>query len=109
MVFNLTRKTVLSEKIALKKGIGKFFGLLTKDKAEPIVFKTHFGIHTFFLKFPIDLVVLSNEKKVVFVKENIKPNRIVVWNIKYSLVIELPRGFIKKSNTKKGDILEFNL
>ncbi len=109
MVFNLTKKTILSEKISLQKGFGKFFGLLRKNKAEPIVFKTRFGIHTFFLKFPIDLVVLSNDRKVVFIKENIMPNKIVLWNIKYNLVIELPKGYIKKSNTKKGDILEFNL
>lgn len=109
MVLNVTKKTVLSKNLSEKKGFGKLLGLLTKNKAEPIIFKTWFGIHTFFLKFPIDLVVVSKEKRVVFVKENITPNRIVVWNIRYSVAIELPKGYIKKSNTKKGDILKFNL
>lgn len=109
MVLNLTKNSVVSEKTELKKGLEKVLGLLTKTKPEAIALKTRFGIHTFFLKFPIDLIVLSKEKKVVFLKENIKPNRIVIWNIKYNLAIELPSGSIKKSNTKKGDILEFNL
>jgi hypothetical protein len=109
MILNLTKKSVLSEKVYIRKGFGKFIGLLTKKKAETIVFKTRFGIHTFFLTFPIDLVVLSKEKKVVFIKENVTPNKIVIWNIKYNEVIELPKESIKKSNTQIGDILEINL
>lgn len=109
MILNATKKTVLSEKMSVKRGFGKFLGLLSKKRAETLVFKTRFGIHTFFLKFPIDLIVISKEKRVVFVKKNIMPNKIVVWNIKYNVVIELPKGYIKKSNTKIGDILEFNL
>ncbi len=109
MLFNVTKKTVVSEKMLEKKGVGKIIGLLAKNKAEAVFFKTRFGIHTFFLKFPIDLIVLSKEKKIVFLKRGVKPNRIVLWNIKYNFVIELPEGYIKKSNTQIGDILKLNL
>lgn len=109
MILNVTKKSVLSEKESVKTGFGKFIGLLKNKNADVIVFNTRFGIHTFFLKLPIDLIVLSKIGKVVFVKENVMPNRVVIWNIKYNKVIELPNGYVKKSNTKIGDILEFNL
>lgn len=78
-------------------------------KPKAIIFNTRFGIHTFFLKFPIDLIILNKDNRVIKIKEEVFPNRIVFWNPKYNLVIELPRGSINKSKTKKGDLIEFNL
>lgn len=108
MILNSSKKTVLSETEYEKRGFGKLVGLLGKKKAETLVFNTRFGIHTFFLRFPIDVIILSNKNKVVFIRKNLKPNRIFVWNVKYSRIIELPSGKIEKSNTKNGDILEFS-
>jgi uncharacterized membrane protein (UPF0127 family) len=109
MILNSSKNTVLSEKEYEKKGLGKIIGLIGRKKESTVVFKTRFGIHTFFLKFPIDVVILSNKNEVVFLKQKMMPNRILIWNIRYDKVIELPNGKIEKSNTKIGDILEFNL
>ena len=62
--------------------------------------KTHFGIHTFGLKFPIDILILNNNNKVVSIKENLKPNKIFLWNPIYEKVVELPRGTIEKKAIK---------
>ncbi len=78
----------------------KIQGLIGKDKPQTIMIKTHFGIHTFGLKFPIDVLILSNENKVVSMKENLKPNRIFLWNPMYEKVIELPSGTIEKVQIK---------
>lgn len=78
----------------------KIQGLIGKDKAQTIMIKTHFGIHTFGLKFPIDVLILNNENKVVSMKENLKPNRIFLWNPIYERVIELPSGTIEKKAIK---------
>jgi hypothetical protein len=72
-------------------------GLIGYEKPEPIMFLTRFGIHTFGLKFPIDVLVLDKNNKVVKLVENLKPNNLFDWPIKYNRVIELPTGYIKKN------------
>lgn len=78
-------------------------GLLNSEKPHAIYFRTRFGIHTFGLKFPIDVIILDNNINVVRLKENLKPNRIFLWNPIHNRVIELPVGEIKKSKTEIGD------
>lgn len=78
----------------------KIQGLIGKDKPYTLLIKTHFGIHTFGLKFPIDVLILNNENKVVSIRENLKPNRIFLWNPRYEKVIELPKGTIRKNEIK---------
>jgi uncharacterized membrane protein (UPF0127 family) len=105
MLVNQTRQTVLSEKLTFLKHAGKVKGLLGKTKPETIVFETRFGIHTFFLKFPIDLLVLNNKRCVVLAR-SVKPNRMIIWNPLYKIVIELPAGTIRKSATNLGDLIK---
>ena len=104
MIQNVTRNSVLAKNFSFKKSFGAMKGLLGKNKPEAIVFETRFGIHTFCLQFPIDLIVLDN-KNSVKVAKTIKPNRIVLWNIKYKTVIELPVNTLIKTGTKIGDII----
>lgn len=107
MFINKTKNTFILKNFSTLKGVKKLIGLMGKEKSEIVIFKTRFGIHTFFLKFPIDLVIVSKNKKVVFIKQSLKPNRIVFWNFRYNTVIELPEGFIKKSGINIGSILKF--
>ena len=107
MIENTTKKTIVSQKFSKKKGLGKLRGLIGNKPSQTLIFKTRFGIHTFFLSSPIDLIVIDKNKKVVFIKKKVKPNRLVFWNIKYDTVIEMPSGTLEKSKTRKGDILKF--
>lgn len=77
-------------------------GLIGAKNATPLFFLTRFGIHTFFLSFPIDVIVLDDQNTVVIQKEQLQPNRIFFWNPVYSRVLELPVGFIKKYHIQKG-------
>lgn len=85
--------------------IDKMRGLIGYKKAETIFFKTRFGIHTFGMRFPIDVVILDGQNIVVKTKENLRPNKIFVWSWKYDTVIELPAGEIKRQKIKEGNIL----
>ncbi len=80
-------------------------GLLRKSNPRTMLFKTHFGIHTFFLKEPIDVIVLDEQFKIVKITENLKINKLFFWNPKYFLVIELPKNTIRLSKTKTKDRL----
>ena len=80
-------------------------GLLQYDKPIALIFHTRFGIHTFGLKYPIDVIILNKDGKVVKIRENLQPNRIFLWNPRYAKVIELPEETIRRLKTKVGDQL----
>lgn len=109
MIKNISKNTIVSKDYSYKTGLSKTKGLLFNKTAKTLVFKTGFGIHTFFMKFPIDLMILNNKMKVVFIKEHIKPNRVIFWNPKYTLVVEMPQGSISKSKTSPGDIISLHI
>lgn len=105
VLYSQSRKVVITNELKIAKSIlDKFFGLLIKSNPSSLLFKTRFGIHTFFLKKPIDVLVLSSSNKVVKAK-TVKPNSIFVYNPKYATVIELPQNTIKKTKTEIGDNL----
>lgn len=80
----------------------KISGLVGKNNPEPIFFYTSFGIHTFGLKFPIDVVILNKRGKIASIYQGVKPNRIMFWNPRHNIVLELPQGFVKKKSLNLG-------
>ena len=64
------------------------------------------SIHMFFMKFSIDVIFLSKEKKVLKIRHDLGK-----WRIALSLgarsVLELPSGTLAATRTVVGDQLEF--
>lgn len=64
------------------------------------------SVHTFFMKFPIDLVYIDRHRKVKKVRSSVPP-----WRLSACLsarsIIELPAGTILHTQTAPGDQLEF--
>jgi len=60
-------------------------------------------IHTFGMKFPLDIVFISHAGTVIRTIESLQPNRISPFVGKASYVLELPPGMLEISNTKCGD------
>lgn len=83
----------------------KLFGLLKISNPRGLIFRTRFGIHTFFLKSPIDVIVLDKDFKVVKFA-TVKPNKLFFWNPKYTQVVELPEGSIQSTKTSIGDLIK---
>lgn len=50
------------------------------------------SIHTFFMRYSIDIIFLDNKYKVVKVIRNIKPWRVTGYYWRASQVLELPAG-----------------
>ncbi len=63
-------------------------------------------IHTFFMKFPIDVLFLDKELRVVRVLEDLRPWRLSPWVLRARSVLELAGGSLKGS-VSVGDQLEF--
>lgn len=95
---NKTTGKIITKDLKIAKSfLDRFLGLLIKSNPRFLLFKTRFGIHTFFLKEPIDVLVLDKNMRVVTFKPNLKPNRLFFWNPTHNTLIELPEGIIKKS------------
>ena len=64
------------------------------------------AVHTFGMKFPIDVLYLSKQKKVLKIRDNMKRSRMSICLRAHS-VLELPAGFAAQTSTQVGDQLEF--
>lgn len=84
----------------------QLFGLIIKSNPRYMLFKTRFGIHTFFLKEPIDVLVLDKDYKIMHLRENVKPNSLVFWNPRYFNILELPKGTILKNKIRQTQTLQ---
>lgn len=62
-------------------------------------------IHTFFMKFPIDVIFLSAENKVLHIDEQVVPNQIGKRVKGAKKVLELKGGISNKISIHIGDIL----
>ncbi len=87
----------------------KTIGLVGNDKPFPLFLTTRFGIHTFGLKFSIDILILDKSDRVVKIKKGLKPNSLFFWNPIYKKVLELPVGTLNILKIKIGEKIDYLL
>jgi uncharacterized membrane protein (UPF0127 family) len=63
------------------------------------------SVHTFFMKFPIDLVYLDKARKVRKIRKAVPAWRLSACLSAHS-ILELPAGTIEETKTAVGDELE---
>jgi uncharacterized membrane protein (UPF0127 family) len=109
-LINQTKKTVLSENVSIASTFWqRIKGLLGKRFLLPgqsIVLDPCNSVHTFFMRFPIDVLFLDKDYKVLKAIPKLEPNRItrIYW---YSnRVVELPAGRLNFTSTQAGDQLQ---
>lgn len=107
-VRNLTRSVSLGDSVEVAdKGSSRAVGLLKHSALEPghgLWITPCEGIHTFFMKFAIDVVFMDRKRRVRKVVPDLRP-----WKLSFCLpahsVLELPAGIIARTGTAKGDQL----
>ena len=106
---NLTRQTVLADKVEVAdQGATRRKGLLGRDclaEDEGLWILPCESVHTFGMKFSIDLIYLDREKRVRKTRSGVPPWRLSACLSAHS-VIELAPGAIRRSETRPGDRLE---
>ena len=64
------------------------------------------GVHTFAMRFPIDVVYLDADSVVVYMKQNLQPWRVAAVRHKAASVLELPGCTLEPTGTVVGDEIE---
>jgi len=107
---NITRGTILGDAIDIADTSEKRTTGLLKHKelraGEGLWIVPCEGVHTFFMKFALDLVYIDKKHIVRKAVANVVPWRLSMCLPAHSIV-ELPAGTIEPSATRKGDQLAF--
>ena len=64
-------------------------------------------IHTFFMRFPIDVAFLAADGRVLALHHSLKPNRLSKIVLRAQGVLELSAGRLRATDTEVGDIIQF--
>jgi uncharacterized protein len=106
---NVTRGTVLATRLDLAgTGESRRKGLLGRESLLPgegLWIAPCESVHTFFMRFAIDLVYLDRKHRVKKVRDGVGPWRLSACFSAHS-VLELPVGTIRSSQTACGDTVE---
>jgi uncharacterized protein len=84
-------------------------GLLGRDRLEPgegLLLRPASSIHTFFMRFPIDVVFLSDELEVVGIAAELRPWR-TACRRGARAVLELSAGECARRGLSVGDRIRF--
>lgn len=84
-------------------------GLLKHTKLDPgegLWIAPTEGVHTFGMKFPIDVIFLNKKRKILKIRPNMVRARIAI-SLRAHSVLELPAGTVEATGTLKGDTLQF--
>jgi uncharacterized membrane protein (UPF0127 family) len=108
-IVNSNRNTLIGDRIEVADtSFTRLFGLLGKrhlDTGTGLWIKPSSGVHTLGMKFPIDVIGVDKDLKVIRIWPNLIPFRLTSVSMKLRSVIELPAGHIARSNTQLGDQL----
>lgn len=86
----------------------RLFGLLGKSGLEPgsgILIRPSSGVHTFWMRFSIDVVGLDQNLRVLKLWRQLRPWRVTSVSTKIRSVIELAPGQIDACGIEPGDQL----
>lgn len=110
-LINKTKNTVLADKVLFGQDFFKrIIGLLGKkefSQGQALVLKPCAAVHTFFMFFPIDVLFVDSNNKIIAAIPNLQPFRISAFYFSAKFAIELPPGVIKSSLTEKDDRIDF--
>jgi uncharacterized membrane protein (UPF0127 family) len=103
------RGAVLASDVLVASAFGsRLRGLLGRKELAPgegLLLYPCSSVHTFFMAFPIDVVFLDDDWRVVAVSQGMRPWRLsgIRWAAKAAL--ELPAGIVRHTGTASGDYL----
>jgi uncharacterized protein len=107
---NATRGSILGDRIRVAGNAwSRAVGLLGQTRLDPgggLLIDPSSGIHTFGMRFAIDVIALDRHLRVLSLSREIGPFRVAGLSWQTRCVLELPVGTIGGSATQVGDQLQ---
>jgi uncharacterized protein len=109
VIRNETRGTILARDVRRATNPWtRFLGLMgrkTLPPGEALLFPGEKGVHTHFMRFPIDVVFYDRDSTVIEIAHELRPWRFSAYKRKAAGLIELHAGTARASATQVGDRL----
>ena len=109
-ISNPVRQSVLGDRIGVADTtLTRFVGLMGRGSLAPghgLIIRPSNGVHTLWMRFSIDVLLLDKQNRVLSAYRNLRPFRITAINWKAFSALELPPGTIAATNTQLGDQLQ---
>jgi uncharacterized protein len=109
-VRNTTRGSVIGDRIREARSFwSRGRGLMLAPelaRGEGLIIDPCSSIHTFWMRFPIDVLYLDSSGTVIRADERMRPWRVGPVFTGSKWVIELPPGTIAETGTRAGDEIE---
>jgi uncharacterized membrane protein (UPF0127 family) len=106
-IMNMTRQTDLGNRVAVARSFwDRGRGLMFRSGLEDgtgLVIDPCSSIHTMWMRFPIDVLYVSDDGTILRSDPEMKPWRIGPLFVRGKYVIELPPGTLQRSRTERGD------
>jgi uncharacterized membrane protein (UPF0127 family) len=110
-LLNLDTKQVIAEDVKPAYTFWKRFKGLMLTKSMPENLALHLspcsGIHTFLMRYNIDVIYLNDRNEIVGLEESLAPGKTGKRFPEAVSVIELPAGKIKDTSTAAGQAVAF--
>jgi uncharacterized protein len=110
-LIDVTRATTVGTRITIADtSLTRLIGLVGRRRLDAgcgLLIRPSFGIHTFGMLFPIDVVALNKNLQVLKLWHRLIPFRMTSIHLKTDSMLELPAGQIRNCQMKVGDQLEF--
>ena len=105
-----TRGTLIGDRVVVANTtLSRMFGLLPKktlNAGEGLWIRPSSGVHTFFMRFTIDVIGLDKQSRVIKLWPDLVPFRVTSVSTKMNSVVELPAGTIRACQVQVGDQLK---
>lgn len=103
-----TKDIIIGSRIKIANtAVDRLVGLMFSKKlpdCDGLLIEPCNSIHTFFMRYPIDVIFLDRNKKIVKIVRNIKPWRMTWMYWKATSVLEIAGNTLDES-VKEGDLL----
>ena len=106
---NVTKGTVVAERVVWATGAAKRRGLLGTthlDAGAGMYLVPCQWVHTFGMRYPIDVAFLNRDGRVLAVHHALRPNRLSRLVVRADGVLELAAGALRAASTAPGDVIE---
>lgn len=111
-IYNSTKNVIIADSVKVAQNfITRTLGLIPRKSifdGEALIIKPCCSVHTFLMKFPIDILFVDKNNKIIALYENVSKNKILPVHLSASYVVEMKAGQISNYKIEKCDIIQID-